>query len=47
MLSGKKSEEKVHSKGAGVPASTSGFPDLISVTTKRRQLRAAMWLGVS
>ena len=47
MLSEKKSEADLHSKEAGVPASASGFPDLILVTTKRRQLSAAMWLGVS
>ena len=47
MLSEKESEAKVHSKGAGVPARTSGFSGLILVTAKRRQLRAAMWLGVS
>ena len=47
MLSEIKSEAKVHSKDAGIPASTSGFPDLILVITKRRQLRAARWLGMS
>ena len=47
MFSKKKSEAKVHSKEAGIPASTSGFSDLILVTTKRRQLRVAVWLGVS